>query len=82
MGLEIKKSLPEDGVRWLFIRAQAKQIQGGRMDVEVLILDEGMDLVALSNHVCFIVDIARNPVKPRGKKGKEQDSMLSSKTKL
>ena len=75
MGLEIKKLLPAEGVRWLFVRARAEQIRKGRMDVEVVILDEGMDLVALSQHVCF-VDIARNGnvVKARG--------MRSSKTKL
>ena len=56
MNIEIKKLLPAEGVRWLFVRARAKQIQDGRMDVEVVIMDERMELVALSSHVCFIVD--------------------------
>ena len=58
MDIEFKKLLPPQGVDWLFVRARAKQIKDGRMDVEVTILDEESELVALSNHVCFIVDIA------------------------
>lgn len=56
MNIEMKKALPAEGVKWLFVRARAKQIQDGRMDVEVVIMDERMELVALSSHVCFIVD--------------------------
>lgn len=49
--IEFKKLLPPQGVDWLFVRARAKQIKDGRMDVEVTILDEESELVALSNHV-------------------------------
>ena len=58
MNIEFKKLLPPQGVDWLFVRARAKQIRDGRMDVEVTILDEESELVALSNHVCFIVNLA------------------------
>ncbi|KAG7004636.1 hypothetical protein G7Y79_00024g055860 [Physcia stellaris] len=61
MSIEFKKLLPPQGVKWLFVRARAKQIRDGRMDVEVTILDEDSELVALSNHVCFIVNIAPKP---------------------
>ncbi|KAL9120027.1 MAG: hypothetical protein Q9187_003417 [Circinaria calcarea] len=57
--IEIKKRLPICGVKWLFMRAQAKQIKNGRMDMEVVILDEKMDLVALSSQVLSIVDLKR-----------------------
>ena len=56
MSLDIKKHLPAPGVKWLFIRAQAKEIKNGRMDAEVTILDEFHELVALSHQVSFIVD--------------------------
>ena len=57
--IEIKKRLPVGGAKWLFMRAQAKQIKNGRMDMEIVILDEGMDLVALSSQVLQIVDLKR-----------------------
>ncbi|KAL8856985.1 MAG: hypothetical protein Q9178_006390 [Gyalolechia marmorata] len=60
LNLEVKKALPEEGVEWLFVRARAKKIQNGRMDLEVVVLDEGGDVVALSNHVCLILSAERN----------------------
>lgn len=61
MSIEFKKLLPPQGVDRLFVRARTKQIKNGRMDVEVIILDDKAELVALSNLVCFIVDIAPEP---------------------
>lgn len=63
MTLEIKKLLPPQGVKWLFVRAQAKEVRNGRMDTEVTILDEKLKLVALSHHVCFIIENAHGPLK-------------------
>ena len=60
LNLEIKKALPEEGVRWLFIRLQAKTIKNGRYDLEVLAMDAEGELVAVSNHVCFAVSSERN----------------------
>lgn len=71
MSLEIKKVLPPEGVKWLFMRARAKEIKNGRMDAEIAILDEAFELVALSHQVSFIVDLATNPAMwPRQKDGK------------
>lgn len=55
LGLEFKKSLPSTGVEWLFVRARARKIENGRFDVEVTILDEERDIVAVAIHVVFIV---------------------------
>jgi hypothetical protein len=55
MSTEIKKKLPKDGVRWLYLRTEAKKLEGSRMDLEVLLLDETMDLVAISHQVAWIV---------------------------
>ena len=60
LNLDIKKALPEEGVRWLFVRLEAKAIRNGRYDLEVLALDTEGDLVAVSNHVCFAVSAERN----------------------
>jgi len=60
LNLDFKKALPKEGVEWLFVRARAKQVKNGRFDLEVTIMDETGDLVALSNHVCLILDASRN----------------------
>ncbi|MCJ1416632.1 hypothetical protein MMC32_002970 [Xylographa parallela] len=63
LNLEIKKVLPPAGVEWLFVRVRAKQIKNGRMDLEVVIMDEVGGLVALSQHVCLVVGADRNLAK-------------------
>ncbi|RDW63939.1 hypothetical protein BP5796_10441 [Coleophoma crateriformis] len=60
LNLDIKKSLPEEGVEWLFVRVASKQIRNGRMDLEIVILDEEGDLVALSHHVSLVLPASRN----------------------
>ncbi|KAK4239548.1 thioesterase-like superfamily-domain-containing protein [Achaetomium macrosporum] len=67
LNLEVKKALPEEGVEWLQLRIQSKQIKDGRFDLEVLILDEQGDLVALSNHVNLILGSERNMAERRKK---------------
>lgn len=49
------RKLPGNGVRWLYLRTEAKRIQGGRVDFEVLVFDERMDLVAVSSQVAQII---------------------------
>ena len=56
MSLDTKDLLPVPGVKWLSVRAQAKEIGNRRMDAEVTILDETHELVALSQQVSFIID--------------------------
>lgn len=47
LNLDIKKPLPNGGVEWLFVRVATKQIRKGRMDLDIVILDEGGEIVAL-----------------------------------
>ena len=69
LNLEIKKGLPPEGQEWLFVRVRAKRIKNGRLDLEVVILDEEGDIVALSNHVSFILGSERN-IAGRQERGK------------
>ena len=55
LGLEMKKVLPPEGVQWLFLRAQIKKILNGRLDAEILIWDEKLELVAISHQINRIV---------------------------
>lgn len=63
LNLDVKKALPAEGVEWLFVRVRAKTIKNGRYDIEVVILDEGGDVVALSHQVALCVPAARNLAK-------------------
>jgi hypothetical protein len=60
LNLDVKKSLPPGGVKWLQIRVEIKKIKNGRMDLEVFVHDTDGDLVALSHHVGFVMDASRN----------------------
>ncbi|TVY68827.1 hypothetical protein LSUE1_G006550, partial [Lachnellula suecica] len=60
LNMDMKKVLPEEGVEWLFVRVEAKQIKNGRMDLEIIILDEAGDIVCLSHHVSLAVGAERN----------------------
>jgi Thioesterase-like superfamily len=63
LNIDVKKALPEGGVKWLQTRNRSKLIKNGRMDIDVAVYDEGGDLVALSSHVVLIVDASRNTAK-------------------
>lgn len=67
LNLDVVKALPPEGVDYLFVRAQTKRVLNGRLDIEVTILDEHGDLVALSHHVTLVVDASRNLAKRRTK---------------
>lgn len=71
LNLDVKKALPEEGVEWLFARCQAKRIENGRLDLEVVILDESGDVVALSHHVTLVLGAERNMAKRRKVEGQE-----------
>ncbi|KAL3417274.1 thioesterase family protein [Phlyctema vagabunda] len=60
LNLDIKKALPAEGIEWLFVRVTSKQIKNGRMDIEIVILDEQGEIVALSHHVSLVLPAARN----------------------
>ncbi|KAK5110844.1 hypothetical protein LTR62_005555 [Meristemomyces frigidus] len=60
LNLEVKKALPTAGVKFLFVRLQAKMIRNGRYDLELIVKDAEGDLVALSHHVCLAVSSERN----------------------
>jgi len=74
LNLDVKKALPAEGVEWLFVRVRAKTIKNGRYDLEVVILDEEGDVVALSHQVALCVPAARNLAKRGSFKTKSEGS--------
>ncbi|KAL9002007.1 MAG: hypothetical protein Q9188_005047 [Gyalolechia gomerana] len=65
MHLEIKKKLPAEGAEWLFMRARSTVIKNGRFDAEIVILDEHLEVVALSHQVALVTKSMQIPDKPR-----------------
>lgn len=59
ISFDVHKKLPVGGVDWLFLRGRARQINSGRLSLEVTVLDEGGELVALGSHLCQIIDLRR-----------------------
>ena len=55
MSNEIKKKLPDEGVRWLYIPFGVKSIPDRKMNLKVLILGERMILVAIYTQVAQII---------------------------
>ncbi|KAF1971204.1 hypothetical protein BU23DRAFT_556217 [Bimuria novae-zelandiae CBS 107.79] len=60
LNLDVKKTLPPEGVEWLAVRVESKKIKNGRIDLDVHVHDDTGDLVALSHHVGLVVDASRN----------------------
>lgn len=69
LNLDVKKSLPEEGVEWLFVRVQAMKIQNGRFDLLIQVLDDKGDMIALSQHASLAVDSSRNLTRAKKDKG-------------
>lgn len=65
LNLDVKKALPEEGVDWLFVRIQANKIHNGRFDLQITVLDDQGDLVALSSHASLAMDMSRNTNKSK-----------------
>jgi len=68
MNLEVKRPLEGEGEKeWLYLRMQTKEIREGRFDLEVVVLDEGGELVAVAGCVNLVVGMERNMAGRRGK---------------
>ncbi|OJJ42985.1 hypothetical protein ASPZODRAFT_75347 [Penicilliopsis zonata CBS 506.65] len=60
LNVEFKKHLLPGKTQWLYSRVQSKVVCNGRTDIDVTILDEEGDVVALSTQVGLIVSASRN----------------------
>jgi acyl-coenzyme A thioesterase PaaI-like protein len=63
LNVDVKRSLPKEGAKWMFVRIQSKMIHNGRKDLEVIIMDEHGEIIALSHHVAMILSASRNLAK-------------------
>lgn len=60
LNLDVKRHLPPGGANWLFVRVRAAEIRNGRMDLQIVVLDEEGNIVALSSHVSLVMSSERN----------------------
>lgn len=59
--VDFKKRLPPTtGVEWLYSRVTMKSIRNGRTDIDVVVLDERGEVVALATQVGLVVSASRN----------------------
>ena len=80
LNLEVKKLLPARGTEFLYVRISTKGVENGRFDIEVIIMDETGDIVAVSHHVSMILSIDRNMAARRQRQVPVPDkSMLRNK---
>ncbi|OTB11660.1 hypothetical protein K445DRAFT_26380 [Daldinia sp. EC12] len=56
LDIEFKRRLPQDGVKWTFTRAATRMLEGGRMDLDVTICDERMEILCLARQVILALD--------------------------
>ena len=74
LAIDFKKLLPPEGVEWIFLRCRAKVIKNGRMDLDVTILDEQGEVVAVATHSTLILDISRNTTRNKKAGGDREQS--------
>lgn len=60
LNIDMKKHLPAEGVEWLYSRVVTKVVRDGRTDLDVTVLDQSGDVVALSTQVGLVVSASRN----------------------
>lgn len=60
LNLDMRKRLPESGVEWLFCRVSSTAIVDGRSDIQVVVLDETGDVVAIASQVGLVLSASRN----------------------
>ncbi|KAJ5465268.1 uncharacterized protein N7458_000954 [Penicillium daleae] len=60
MTIDLKRRLPPEGVEWLHSRVTTKMVRGSRGDLDVVVLDQRGEIVALATQVALVVDASRN----------------------
>ncbi|KAK6857094.1 hypothetical protein PG995_007281 [Apiospora arundinis] len=60
LDVEFKRRVdPEKGLRWVFTRIATKRAQGGRMDLDISICDENMELLVTAQQLVLVVEAQR-----------------------
>lgn len=76
MTVDVKRTLPKEGVKWLFTRMKTNEAVDGRLDVQGQIWDDRGNLIALAQYVWFVVETSRAVVTRAAKESSEKKSKL------
>lgn len=60
LNIDMKKHLPAEGVEWLYSRIVTKVVRDGRTDLDVMVLDQDGEVIALSTQIGLVVSASRN----------------------
>jgi acyl-CoA thioesterase FadM len=75
LDLQFKRRVGE-GDRWMFTRCMTRKLEGGRMDLDLGIYDEGLEVVCLARQCMLVIDGRRRFKKENGEKEKEKGAKL------
>ncbi|KAH8681925.1 thioesterase family protein [Xylariales sp. PMI_506] len=59
LNIEFKRRLPKEGVQWIFNRANTRMYDSGRLDIDITICDENMELLCLAHQTNLSLDTKR-----------------------
>ncbi|GES59909.1 hypothetical protein ATEIFO6365_0002024000 [Aspergillus terreus] len=60
LNLDLKKPVLGEDVEWLYSHITIKSLRNGRMDVEVVVLDQAGEVVAISTQASLVMSAERN----------------------
>ncbi|KAL7622207.1 hypothetical protein AAE478_007710 [Parahypoxylon ruwenzoriense] len=59
LDIEFKRRLPKEGLRWMFTRTATKMLRDGRMDLDIAMCDEDMELIAVAHQLILVLEAQR-----------------------
>lgn len=59
MDLEFKRRIPKEGQRWIFTRVASKMLRDGRMDLDITMCNEQMELLCTARQVIVVLEAGR-----------------------
>ncbi|KAI0006423.1 thioesterase family protein [Xylariaceae sp. FL0662B] len=59
LSIEFKRRLPKEGIQWMFTRVESRMLEGGRLDLDITICDQKMDLLCIARQAVLVLDARR-----------------------
>ncbi|KAI2602067.1 thioesterase family protein [Hypoxylon sp. NC1633] len=68
LDIEFKRRVPPEGLQWVFTRIATRMLDGGRMDLDITLCDEKMEILCLARQVVLVLDAKRRFAQKPGSK--------------
>ncbi|KAH9902334.1 thioesterase family protein [Xylariomycetidae sp. FL2044] len=59
LDVEFKRRIPDEGLGWVFTRVATRMFEGGRMDLDITICNQEMDILCLARQAVLILDVKK-----------------------